>query len=213
MDISFPIRHGTSALVTSRRVATYVHEYRTEEELMAAYAAGDEQAFDALFDTLAPRLLAFFLRSMRDRGAAEDLLQATFTQLHASRGSYRRGAQLRPWLFTIAARVRADELRRRYRRDARHEEAQIEELPATTYDSDVPALDQRTREQAVRDALDRLPETQRVVLHLHRFENMSFGQIAQVLDLKEGAVRVRAFRAYETLRKLLLPLVRREEER
>jgi RNA polymerase sigma-70 factor (ECF subfamily) len=212
MDIAAPFRHCSKALFASRTVATRVHEYRSEEELMAAYAAGDERAFDALFDALAPALLAFFLRSVGERSAAEDLLQATFTRLHGSRLRYRSDAPFRPWLFTIAARVRADELRRRYRRDARREYAELEELPAPTGDLEGCALDQKARERAVRDALQRLPETQRLVVHLHRFEHMSFGQIAQVLDLTEGAVRVRAFRAYETLRKLLLPLVRREEE-
>ena len=178
---------------------------------MAAYAAGDLRAFDLLFAALAPRLLSFFLRSTRDRSAAEDLLQVTFTRLHAARGSYRRGAPVRPWLFTIAARVRADELRRRYRQRARDEAAYDEHSEAAP-EFDVMQADQNGRDERVRQALDRLPESQRIVLHLHRFEDMSFGQIAQVLELKEGAVRVRAFRAYETLRKLLLPIVRGEEE-
>jgi RNA polymerase sigma-70 factor (ECF subfamily) len=211
MDIAAPFRHCSNALFASRTATTRVHESRTEEDLMAAYAAGDERAFDALFDALAPHLLAFFLRSVGER-SAEDLLQATFTRLHATRLSYRRDLPFRPWLFTIAARVRADELRRHYRRDARREEAEIEEVPAPAGDPDGYELDQKAREQAVRAALSRLPETQRLVLHLHRFEHMSFGQIARVLDLKEGAVRVRAFRAYETLRKMLLPLARRKEE-
>ncbi len=180
---------------------------------MSAYAAGDEHAFDALFDAVAPRLLAFFVRSLPDRAAAEDLLQVTFTRLHAARGSYRPGLPLRSWLYTIAARVRADELRRRYRRDARCEEAELEELPDPACQADGAELDQKAREQAVRDALQRLPEAQRVVLHLHRFEGMSFGEIARVLELKESTVRVRAFRAYETLRTLLLPVLRREEDR
>lgn len=213
MDITAPFRHCPGTPASSRSARADVHRYRTEEEMMAAYAAGDERAFDALFDAMAPRLLGFFLRSVHDRAVAEDLLQATFVKLHAMRGSYRAGAPLAPLLFTLAARVRADELRRRYRRDARREDAELEELADPRREPDGSELDQKARDQAVREAVERLPETQRVVLHLHRFEGMSFGEIARVLELKEGAVRVRAFRAYETLRKLLSPLVRREEER
>mgnify|MGYP003351064651 CR=1 FL=1 len=53
------------------------------------------------------------------------------------------------------------------------------------------------------DAMEKLPEAQRVVVHLHRFEGLTFGEIAKVLGANESAVRVRAFRAYEVLRNAL----------
>ena len=62
----------------------------------------------------------------------------------------------------------------------------------------------------VRHAVDQLPETQRVVVHLNRFEGMTFLEIAQVLGITEGAVKLRAFRAYETLRKLLRESIEEE---
>ena len=62
----------------------------------------------------------------------------------------------------------------------------------------------------VRRAVERLPETQRVVVHLNRFEEMTFFEIAQVLGITEGAVKLRAFRAYETLRRLLRESIEEE---
>jgi RNA polymerase sigma-70 factor (ECF subfamily) len=56
-------------------------------------------------------------------------------------------------------------------------------------------------QDAVRAALERLPEGQRVVIHLHRYEGMTFPEIAQVLGATPGAIKLRAFRGYETLRK------------
>jgi RNA polymerase sigma-70 factor (ECF subfamily) len=181
-----------------------------EEALMSAYAEGDDRAFDPLFDTFAPRLLAFFRRSFADASTAEDLVQATFVKMHAARRTYQRGAPVRPWLFTIAARLRIDELRRRYRKPSSTSDAELEQLEDTSEPSAAHTLDQDARDRAVRQAVDSLPPSQRVVVHLHRFENMTFAEIGKSLAVQEGTVRVRAFRAYKKLRELLLPLVKEE---
>jgi RNA polymerase sigma-70 factor (ECF subfamily) len=98
----------------------------SDEALMQRYLAGDVGAFEALFARLAPRVHGFFLRSFRESAVADDLLQATFLKLHRARTAYRRGDPLRPWVFTIAANVRLDELRRRYRVPA----ASVEDIDA-----------------------------------------------------------------------------------
>src|SRR6266498_56741 len=87
----------------------------SEESLMVAYAAGNEHAFLRLFASLAPKIHAFLLRSFGDRATCDELLQNTFFRIHRARGSYRPELALRPWIFTIAAHVRRDELRRRRR--------------------------------------------------------------------------------------------------
>jgi RNA polymerase sigma-70 factor (ECF subfamily) len=180
-----------------------------ERALMAAYVDGDQAAFSALFAATAPRLLAFFMRAVRDRALAEDLLQRTFERVHGARERYQRGAPVRPWLFTIAARVRVDELRRRYRLPTSVDDADLDALPDNAGFDDE-ASDQADRDARVRAAIDALPASQRVVVHLHRFEGMTFGEIGAVLGAKEGAVRIRAFRAYETLRNALAPLMEGE---
>src|SRR6267143_3096617 len=87
----------------------------TDEELMSAYVAGDARAFEQLFARLAPRVHAFFLRSFRDSAVADDLLQVTFMKVHRAREQYRNDLRVAPWIFSVAARVRLDELRRRRR--------------------------------------------------------------------------------------------------
>ncbi len=174
---------------------------------MAAYAAGDDGAFAKLFADLAPRVHAFFRRSFSDPATADDLMQTTFLKLHRARASYRADLPLRPWVFTIAAGVRRDELRRRYRLPPHVTEDGWEKAEATMARDE--ASSERAAEgadetaDAVRAAIARLPESQRVVLHLHRYEEMTFDQIASVLATTPGAVRVRASRAYERLREEL----------
>ncbi len=175
---------------------------------MEAYVAGDAGAFDRLFRSLAPSLHAFFARSVGRGATAEDLLQTTFLKLHAARGSWRRGERVRPWAFTIAARVRVDWLRRQGRTEA--------ELDGDDAGPAEPRGDPRDaalageRAERVHAALEALSEPQRVVVHLHRFEGLSFAEIGKVLGISEGAARVRAFRAYAELRTLLADLVAEE---
>lgn len=207
MDIAIVRGHAPmSAGRVARKVVGSVGQTTDERELMAAYVDGDQAAFSALFAATAPRLLAFFLRALPDRSLAEDLLQRTFERVHAARHRYQRGAPVRPWLFTIAAHVRVDELRRRYRLPSTVDDADLDALPASSAAVDE-LPDQADRDARVRAAIDALPASQRVVVHLHRFEGMTFGEIGAVLGVKEGAVRIRAFRAYEKLREALAPLM------
>jgi RNA polymerase sigma factor (sigma-70 family) len=182
---------------------------------MALYAEGDGAAFRRLFELMAPRIRAFFLRSFADAAVADDLTQATFLKLHSARVSYRADRPLKPWVFTIAAGVRCDELRRRYRLPRHVGEADLEYAEAALVEDAQTADDQSStsnRTEAVRAAIKRLPESQRVVVHLHRYEELTFEQIAEVLGTTPGAVRVRASRAYERLREELRPHITRATE-
>jgi RNA polymerase sigma factor (sigma-70 family) len=197
---------------TTRRArrAYFMSGDPSDETLMAAYAAGDARAFAPLFSRIGPRVHAFFLRSFRDPNVADELLQTTFLKIHRGRTTYRADLPVRPWIFAIAARVRRDELRHRYRlkEDCDEERlAEAEQAHAVLHGRTM--VDEQLTNEAtdrVRAALDGLPESQRTVVHLHRYEEMTFRQIAEALGLSEVAVRARAFRAYERLRRDLLPL-------
>ena len=172
----------------------------TDEELMSAYAAGDARAFESLFARLAPRVHGFFLRSFRDEGVADDLLQVTFMKVHRARAQFRTELKLLPWLFAVAARVRLDELRRRLRLPEDAGEEAIARADEQAPRDPPPDSDLK---DAVRAALEALPESQRAVIHLHRYEGMTFAEIARVLGTTPGAAKLRAFRGYETLRRQL----------
>jgi RNA polymerase sigma-70 factor (ECF subfamily) len=178
----------------------------SEEALMEAYVEGDVGAFQRLFESLAPALRAFFVRSVGDGGVSDDLTQTTFLKLHGARRLWRRGERLRPWVFSIAAHVRADWLRRQGRtaREALDEEQLADPEPSSDPRT---VLGDRERRERVRAALDALSAPQRMVVHLHRFEGLSFAEIGRILGITEGAAKLRAFRAYEELRKRLRDLV------
>jgi RNA polymerase sigma factor (sigma-70 family) len=182
----------------------------TEEALMAAYCAGDRRAFDRLYAVLGPRLHGFFMRSFNNAAVADDLLQTTLLKLHRARADFRADLRLRPWVFSIAARVRLDEYRRRKHVAEELDEerlARAEDEEAAPDDAAAGRLDAGDRAEQVRAALAALPESQRVIIHLHRYEGMTFAEIASALGTTEGAVKLRAFRGYERLRKALRPLL------
>jgi RNA polymerase sigma factor (sigma-70 family) len=171
---------------------------RTDEELMEAYAAGEQEAFRELFRRTAPALAAFLRHDLSRRQDANDLLQQVFLQLHRARHDYRSGAPLRPWLFTIALNVKREHLRRL----GRHREAPIERAPEAIADS-APEPEAREQRARVRRALAELPSNQRDVIVLHWFDGLSFPEIARVVGARLSAVKVRASRGYESLRRIL----------
>ncbi len=170
----------------------------TDEELMDAFREGDAQAFDALFSRYAP-LVRSYLRRMAggDSAHADDLLQATFLSVVRARGRFSRGARFKPWLYAIATNAARD-AHRRGKSEALTDDGTVPEQEAEPVALKDPGL-----ERQVQKALAQLPAAQREAIVLHRFEGLSFAEVAQVVGLTESAVKVRAHRGYEALRGLL----------
>jgi len=179
----------------------------SNEVLMRAYLAGDTAAFSALFQRLAPPIAGFFRRSF-DSATVDDLLQQTFLKAHRARATYQFDRPLKPWIFAIAGHVRIDEWRRKKRIPEDADDESLEGEPGSAVPQDA-QLDGLRRERGLQDAIGRLPDAQREVLHLHYFEDLSFAEIAAALGSTEGAIKLRAFRGYERLR-ISLPIARDE---
>ena len=118
---------------------------------------------------------------------------------------YRQERPVRPWLFTIAARVRIDELRKRRPIESTALDEESAAIVPSTVVTPEQHLDDQALAQEVQSALETLTEDQRLIVHLHRFEGMTFGEIGEILGISEGAAKLRAFRGYERLRKQLRP--------
>jgi RNA polymerase sigma-70 factor (ECF subfamily) len=176
------------------------------ENLMERYASGDAEAFGALYEALAPRVYAYLCRSLSDRDLAREVLQETFLRLHRVRTRYDVGHRVLPWVITIAANLRRDLLRRRRRRrEDLAEPVDLEAAPAPEVET--PDADLAARLLA---AVRALPPGQRDVILLHKYEGLSFEDVARATGSTVGAVKLRAFRGYETLRKKLRDLLREE---
>jgi RNA polymerase sigma factor (sigma-70 family) len=177
----------------------------SDEELMARFCQGEAAAFDALFQRYSRPVHGYLTRLTGSPAAADDLVQLTFLSLVRARGRFQPGARLKPWLYAIATNAARDNQRRSKRPEELTEQG---ELP-TAVAAEAPGPRDTGLERTVQRALELLPEGQRVPIMLHRFEGMSFAEIAESMGLTESAVKVRAHRGYARLRELLAEL--REE--
>jgi RNA polymerase sigma-70 factor (ECF subfamily) len=172
---------------------------------MERYARGDDGAFDELYRRGAPRLRGFLLRLSGDGALADDLVQEVFLRVHRARGHFAPGAAALPWIFAIARNVFLDHTRHpRVRRGGElREDGGIPEREAPPDTKGDEALIGNELLSIVRATLAGLPVLQREAFVLIRFEGLSVSEAAQVLGATEGAVKIRAFRAYEALRAAL----------
>jgi RNA polymerase sigma-70 factor (ECF subfamily) len=164
------------------------------EELMAAYQQAHADAAAALVDRLSPQLHRFFARPLGSRADADDMLQEVWLRIHRVRHTYRPGAPLLPWLYSIAHRVRADNYRKRRRKSR---EIGLDKLPEPASNESWPPGPEFS------DLLASLPESQREVLSMLKVDGLSIEEIARATVSTPGAVKQKAHRAYTHLRRVL----------
>lgn len=170
----------------------------TDEELMAAYVAGNAQAFRELFERLAPGLERYLLRDLAEREEARDLVQQAFLQVHRARLDFDPTKRLKPWLYTIALNLKRELFRRKKRRPERSDSEAAEREPVAPR-----GQEQTEARRSVSWALARIPDDQREVIELHWFGGLSFPELAESLGIGVPAAKVRAHRGYVRLRELL----------
>lgn len=171
----------------------------SDEELMLAYVGGDRAAFRTLFERFGPRIHRMVRRHLPSDDDARDLVQQTFLKLHGARNDFRADAMLRPWLLTIAMNL----LRERWRTQKRRPSVPVDDVELASDARTSEPLESRLLRERVVAAVAALPDAQREVVELHWFQELPFAEIATIVGANEGAVRVRAHRAYERLKQML----------
>jgi RNA polymerase sigma-70 factor (ECF subfamily) len=174
---------------------TVRHSEASDEQLMAAYVAGDDAAFAELWRRLAPPLMRLLRWQLNRPEDARDLLQQTFLHLHRSRHDFKPGSEFRPWLWTIALNVKRQHLRQLKRKP----EVALEER-SDGAGHGASYVEQRELLRTVQGALANLPPDQRDVIVLHWFRGLGFNAVAQEVRASVSAVKVRAHRGYDVLR-------------
>jgi RNA polymerase sigma-70 factor (ECF subfamily) len=174
------------------------------DRAMSRYAEGHDAAFSEVFSALAPRLLAFLRRLCGSPELAQDLLQETFLRMHRARGSFEPGSAVVPWAYAIARNCFVSQARSLKSRAARTSLDINEHEVAAGLDSDAEEnAAVRQSAELVERTLAQMSVTNREAFGLIRFEGQSVAAAAQILGASEGAVKLRAFRAYEILRSAL----------
>lgn len=166
------------------------------ESLMQRYQQADSEAAAALILAVSPQIFQFFLAQVREKSRAEDLLQDFWLRIHNARRTYRPGEPVLPWLYAIARRVRIDDYRRKSR--IRLHEFQTEQLPERA----VPEAPHNTT-PPIAELLKDLPAAQREAVLLLKVAGLSLEEAARATGTTVGAVKQKAHRAYNALRRSL----------
>ena len=186
-------------------------------ELMLLWQGGDEEAFREIVDLYSGQVFALLTRFLgRRHPGREDMVQDVFLRVVGARDRYEPTARLSTWLYSIAWRMCVNETERSVGRQPVSFDAMGKE-DAERYDPEdgqqpLPeeGLGRADIVRAVRAAIAELPETQRIAVVLARYHDMSYSEIADVVDSSEKAIKSLIHRARETLRVQLQPLFESE---
>jgi len=172
--------------------------------LMERVGTGDVAAFEELVERHQRLVVGTVGRMLGNNSEVEDIAQQVFVRVWISANRYVPRAKFTTWLLKITRNLVFNELRRRSRHtrvslqvESEDEERPIKDDRATAPDA---ALLEQELQRAIEAAIAELPETQRMAVVLRRYEELSYEQIAEVLDQSVPAVKSLLFRARTELR-------------
>jgi RNA polymerase sigma factor (sigma-70 family) len=174
----------------------------TDERLMLAVRDGDLKKPGLLFDSHHQILFSFFCRLTGNRTVAEDLVQDVFFRILKYRKSFRDDSRFNTWMFQIARNARTDFFRKYH----------AEPLPQTDFDvadrNPFPnqKLEREQEAERLNQALLQLPTDKRELLVLARYQELRYDEIAELLNIDVGTVKVRVHRALKQLREIFKDL-------
>jgi RNA polymerase sigma-70 factor (ECF subfamily) len=184
--------------------------------LMLRVKQGDSSAFCELVDKYKQPVLNFAFRMLRDSIEAEDLAQNVFVQVYKSAHRYEVSSKFSTWLFTIARNLSLNEIRRRTRHPAEsldaphpdHDDQPLHQFEDKRTFSPTENLLHGELESKIEEALSALPDNQRIAVLLCRQEELSYEEIARILDCSVSATKSLIHRGRETLKQALKPYLR-----
>jgi RNA polymerase sigma-70 factor (ECF subfamily) len=175
----------------------------TDELLMLDVQKGDLEAFEALYERYHKRLSHFILRFMKERSAAEDILQETFLRLLKGKKRFRKDSRFSTYLFTIARNLCLDTLKSWERKHIFiSQENQIEKATDKSKGPDK-ILEETEMGKVIQNEIQALPLDQREVLVLSKYSGLSYDEIARIIQSTPAAVKQKAYRAMLSLKQKL----------
>lgn len=183
----------------------------TDADVMLRVKAGDDAAFDYLVEKFRRPIVSFMYRMAHNQAVAEELAQEVFLRVYRSRHTYLADAKFTTWLYRIATNLgvnhardsKADRVDQTVSIDEHDEDTGLAIDVADPHITVEQAILRRERLAAIRRHVENLPERQRLAVLMHKYQEMDYREIAEVLNLSESATKSLLFRAYETLRERL----------
>ena len=182
----------------------------TDEELIARFQEGDEQAYTELVNRYRGKLMTFVYRFVNDMEQAEDIIQDTMLKLYTHKHYYRNIAKFSTWIYTIAGNLAKTELRKR----KHHKVTNISQMGPEDRDYELPSVAPETDEvvqseyieKKIQAAIQNLPLHFRTVTILRDIQELSYEEISKIVEVPLGTVKSRINRARLQLQKELKDL-------
>ena len=175
----------------------------TDEAIMEAVKNGDLQQLTLLFERYNKRIYNFLARMTMDGALAEDLTQNVFIRIIKYRSSYREGARFQSWIYQIARNAFADNYQATKNKFS--DFIDVEKISDHIADSDDPSS-QEEKEELLHRCMAKLPEDQREILVLTRFQQMKYEEVAELMDTTVANIKVKVHRAIIRLREYYFEL-------
>ncbi|MBC8235133.1 sigma-70 family RNA polymerase sigma factor [bacterium] len=189
-------------------------ERKSDEELMAQYQNGDMNAFNLLYMRYEKRIYNYFLKRLTNPERSAELFQDTFLKLHQYRDRFDPKLSFRAWLFTIASNIAKSEFKRAEKTKNLFDNGEVDYdiIEDTHVENPGSSLESKELSDKIKESLKFLPESQREVIILSKYEELSYAQIAKITNSSVGAVKQKAHRGFTSLRKKLKGLFHQEED-
>jgi len=189
-----------------------VQEYRllkkTDFELIDLVTVGNELAFEELVNRYKKAVYYLAFRIVRNHEDAVDLSQDTFLKAYQSLKKFRKKSSFHTWLYRITVNLCINHLRRN--RDK--VKVELEDLHAVMQATTLEVLEFKELQDTVNEAIERLPEKQKVTVILRVYHGFSHKEISQILHCSVGTVKANYFHAIRNLRDFMKAYVSNKEE-
>ena len=199
MKTAFPLSVNRMALLGMNEADSINPIMPREKEafLMERIASGEQYAMEELIELWKMPMFRFFLRSLNHHEDAEDLTQRVFIRIYRSADRYLPQAKFSTWIFTIARNLLIDEIKKRKRRPQMVFDEFIERA------GEVESSRSTELTEILMKQLDTIPENHRTALLLRVQRELSYREIADVMQSTEASVKTWIHRARLDLRKSL----------
>ena len=160
---------------------------------------GDSNSFNVLVERYQNMVFALALKMLKHREESEEVSQDTFIKVYKSLSKFNGESKFSTWIYRIAYNTCLDRIKKnsKYNNNVEINEITSNEISHT--ESIFDSLENKERSIIVKQCMDKLPEDERIIIHLFYFEELNLKEIVEIVSMTEGNMKVKLFRARKKL--------------